>query len=247
MHFVPDSSTAAPFIHFAEVCEQLVRTTRKLEKRALLADYLRSLLPRDAALAALYLAGQPFPATDRRQLNIGGSLLSRVLSQVSGASEHRMHAAYLRHGDLGGAAEDLLNEAKGRRPVAPTLTLQEVEAAFAAIADAAKPLARQHLVSALFERSTPLECKYLIKITLGDMRTGVKESLVEEAIAAAFEAEIAQVRRTMMLQGSLAEVVTLAAEHRLNQATMKLFHPLGFMLASPVETVDEALRRFSES
>ena len=78
------------------------------------------------------------------------------------------------------------------------------------------------------------------------MRTGVKQSLVEEAIAAAYGADAAAVRRATMLKGSLPEVVRLAAAGRLDEARMTLFHPLGFMLASPVESVEEALKRFAQ-
>ena len=77
------------------------------------------------------------------------------------------------------------------------------------------------------------------------MRTGIKVTLVEEAIAAAYGGAIAEVRHARMLNGNLPEVLELAATGRLAEARMKLFHPLGFMLASPVETVEEALKRFS--
>ena len=93
---------------FAELCQRLAETGSKLEKRALMAEYLRALSVPEAGLAALYLAGVPFPETDGRELNVGGALLSRVLAQLSGANQATMHAAYLRHGDLGGAAQDLL-------------------------------------------------------------------------------------------------------------------------------------------
>ena len=118
-------------------------------------------------------------------------------------------------------------------------------APLAAIAGAGKPAAKQHITVTLLERATPLEAKYLIKIILGDMRTGIKVSLVEEAIAASYGAAIAEVRHARMLNGNLPEVLELAATGRLSEARMKLFHPLGFMLASPVETVEEALQRFS--
>ena len=226
---------------FAELCQQLAETGSKLEKRARMADYLRGLAIPEAGLAALYLAGVPFPETDPRELQVGGSLLSRVLAQLSGASESAMHAAYLRHGDLGGAAQDLLQD----RNVSPSLELMQTGEAFAAIATAGKPAAKQHLVLELLRQATPLEAKYLIKIILGDMRTGIKVSLVEEAIAAAYAAPIAEVRTARMLNGNLSEVLGLAAAGRLTEARMKLFHPLGFMLASPVETVEEALQRFS--
>jgi DNA ligase 1 len=226
---------------FAELCDKLSQTGSKLEKRALMAGYLQALPVREAGLAALYLAGIPFPETDGRDLKVGGASLSRVLSELSGASDAAMHAAYRRHGDLGGAAQDLLQA----RNVPPTLQLNDVGEAFAMVAEAGKPAAKQRLVHKLLEMATPLEAKYVIKIMLGDMRTGIKVSLVEEAIATAYEAPVAQVRTARMLNGNLPEVLALAAEGRLDEARMKLFHPLGFMLASPVETVEEALERFS--
>jgi DNA ligase 1 len=231
----------AGLAQFVVLCQRLAETGSKLEKRALMAEYLRPLPALEAGLAALYLAGVPFPETDGRELKVGGALLSRVLAQLSGASQPAMHAAYLRHGDLGGAAQDLLQA----QSVIPTLGLIDVAEAFAAIAEAGKPAAKEQRARSLLERATPLEAKYLIKIILGDMRTGIKVSLVEEAIAAAYSAPIGEVRNARMLNGNLPEVLELAAAGRLAEARMKLFHPLGFMLASPVETVEEALQRFS--
>jgi DNA ligase-1 len=232
----------APLVQFVELCQRLAETGSKLEKRALMAEYLRALPVPEAGLAALYLAGTPFAETDGRELKVGGALLSGVIAKLSGANQAAMHAAYLRHGDLGGAAQDLLQG----RSVTPTLELHSVAEAFTAIAGAGKPAAKQLITLDLLRRATPLEAKYLIKIILGDMRTGIKVSLVEEAIAAAYGAPIGEVRHARMLNGNLPEVLEMAATGRLAEARMKLFHPLGFMLASPVETVEEALQRFSD-
>ena len=80
-------------------------------------------------------------------MNVGGALLSRVLAQLTGAGQPAMHAAYLRHGDLGGAAQELLQS----RKVAATLLLPDVAAAFEAIANAGKPAAKQHLTQDLLK------------------------------------------------------------------------------------------------
>jgi DNA ligase-1 len=228
------------FLPLADLSEALAATTKKLEKRALIAAYLTSLPVEDAARAALWLAASPFAETDRRALNVGGSLLSKAVAQLSGADRNGMHAAYRRHGDFGAASADLL--AKNPALVS-TLTLAGIEAAFADIAAARGSAAKLKLVAGLLAKATPVEAKYLIKLILGDMRTGVQQSLVEEAIAAAFGAEVPAVRRAGMLLGNLAEVVGMAAQGTLDEARMKLFHPLGFMLASPVATVREAMER----
>jgi DNA ligase-1 len=231
------------FHQFAELCDALAATTRKLEKRALMAAYLKGLPVDDAGWAALYLSGSVFAETDRRVLNVGGSLLSKAVAQLSGADREAMHTAYRRHGDFGAASQDLLHAQAG---LVPSLTLAAVEAELAAIAVAQGPAAKLRPLLALLARATPLEAKYLIKLISGDMRTGVKQSLVEEAIAAAYEAEIGAVRRAVMLVGDLPEVVRMAVGGRLGEARMRLFHPLGFMLASPVASVEEALKRFAQ-
>lgn len=222
--------------------EALAQTSKKLQKRALIADWLSTLAPEDGALAALYLAGQPFSETDRRALNLGSSLLTKAVMQQTGANTHALHEAYLRHGDLGAAAFELLQPESAAQP---TLLLGDIEAAFTAIAAARGGAAKLAILLPLLAKMTPLEAKYLIKLALGDMRTGVRQSLIEEAIASAFAAEAADVRCAVMLVGDLGEVVLMAAAGGLRDARMKLFHPLGFMLASPVASVEEAMARFA--
>ncbi len=231
------------FFQFAELCDALAATSKKLEKRAFIADYLKSLPVEDAGRAALWLSGTPFAETDPRVLSIGGSLLSKAIAELSGATQQSMSAAYRRYGDFGAASADLLY---GHAPGAATISLSDVESVFAAISEARGPTPKLRLLLDLLRRATPDDAKYLIKLATGDMRTGVKQSLVEEAIAEAYSATTAAVRRANMLLGSLPDVVGLAAESRLDEARMKLFHPIGFMLASPVQTTKEAIARFTE-
>ena len=211
---------SASLQQFAQLCQELAATSKKLEKRSLIADYLKPLAIKDISRAALYLSGQPFAETDRRTLNVGGSLLSKAVSQLSGADRDAMYAAYRKNGDLGAAAYDLL---ANRQPMSPTLSLEDVEAVLDEIAAAKGPTAKQRLVLDLFTKATPLEAKYLIKLITGDMRIGVKQSLVEEAIAFAYGVEPSQVRHAVMLTGSLPEVTAMAVSGKLHQAQMRRF------------------------
>jgi DNA ligase 1 len=238
----------ATFWAVAELAEALSRETGRLKKRAAIAEGIAAVhaeVPagEDAGLFALYLAGTPFAEADGRKLNAGGALLSRALLRVSGASESALTAAYRRHGDMGAAAFDLLS-VEGREKTG-TLTLAEVNEAFAAMAVAKTTAVRAALVEGLLERATALEAKYLIKLMLGDMRIGVKQSLVEEAIAVAAGVDVAAVRHAVMLEADLAAAVARAFAGTLGEVRMRLFHPLGFMLASPVETPEEAVERFT--
>lgn len=230
--------------HWAAVCEALGATPSKLEKRALLAAYLQSLAAPDTARAALFIAGQPFPEVDRRRLSVGGALLTRALLARSDAPPQTLTLAIRHQGDIGSAAYALLTSSPA--PAAPQLSLGDLEELLAQLAAARGPAPRLRLVSQALARSSSLVCKYLLKLLSGDMRIGVKQSLVEEAIAVAYQRDLAGVRRASMLLGSLSEVVRLATEDNLGNAAMRLFHPLGFMLASPVDSVEEAIARFAQ-
>jgi DNA ligase-1 len=228
-----------PMIHFAQTCEAVAATTKKLEKTALVAEYLRSLPEHSAVIAAIFLSGRPFAAYRETTLQVGGSMLWRTISELSGRSEQELSISYRQYGDAGAVAADALPP--NPRPV---LSLAEVQATFERIADARGPSSKAVLVRGLLLRAIPLEAKYIVKTISGDLRIGLKESLVEEAIAKAFEAELADVKRANMLLGDIGETLLLAKRGALSEARMRLFHAIDFMLASPVESAEEALAYF---
>jgi DNA ligase 1 len=238
----------ALFSSVAELAEQLAGEPGKLRKRAAIAEAITRVHAEapesdDAGLFALYLAGTPFAEADARKLNAGGALLSKALLAVSGANNIDLTTAYRHRGDMGAAAFDLLMASPSA--ATPQLTLVEVADIFAAMAVAKTTAIRRALVEDLLRRATPLEAKYLLKLMLGDMRIGVKQSLVEEAIATAANVPVEAVRRAVMLEADLARAVKRAFAGTLVEARMRLFHPLGFMLASPVESPEEAVERFT--
>src|SRR6202521_659374 len=233
---------------FARTCDAIAATTKKLEKTALVAAYLRSSLRsaplNEAATAAIFLSGRPFPAHEEATLQVGGALLWRVIGELSGKSQDELTEIYRRYGDAGSVAAEALPD---RPESGLALTLTEVQRAFYEIAAARGPAAKAALLRQLLERATPLEAKYIVKIISGDLRIGLKESLVEEAIARAFEAPLAEVKRANMLLGDIGETLRLASAGKLAEARLRLFHPIDFMLASPVESSEEALSYFQNA
>jgi DNA ligase 1 len=225
----------------AETCEAISATTKKLLKAAIVAEYLKSRTPDEGAVSAVFLSGRAFPAWEETTLQVGGSMLWRVVAKLSGKSEAALTAAYRKHGDLGAVAGEVLPENSG-----PGLNVLEVARNFRQIAEARGPAAKAALVHDLLVRSTPLEAKYIVKVITGDLRIGLKESLVEEAIAKAYGA-LEEVQRANMLLGDIGETLRLAVEGKLAEAKMRMFHPLGFMLASPVESPDEGLSYFADA
>jgi DNA ligase-1 len=167
-------------------------------------------------------------------------------------------AAYRRLGDLGAVAEALLPASSttghvgtgalarpGRaKPGGARLSVLDVAGAFREIAKARGAAAKAELALELISQATPLETKYIVKIMTGDLRIGLKESLVEEAIAKAHGGTLTEVQRANMLLGDIGETLKLSATNKLGEAKMRLFHPLGFMLASPAESAEQALSYF---
>ena len=184
----------------AESCEAIGATTKRLQKTAVVSDYLKSRTTDEAAVSAVFLSGRAFPAWEETTLQVGGSLLWRVVAELAGKDESALTAAYRKHGDLGAVAGEVLAERAGQG-----LGVLEVAATFRQIAAARGPAAKTALVRDLLARATPLEAKYIVKIVTGDLRIGLKESLVEEAIAKAYGGTLVEVQRANMLLGDIGE------------------------------------------
>jgi DNA ligase-1 len=229
---------------FAQTADAVADTTKKLEKVRLVAEYFRSLPVEEAAQAAVFFSGKAFPAWEERTLQVGGTLLWRTVGEISGKGEVALTAAYRRHGDLGSAAQDVLERSA---PAKSSLSVAEMASAFDELARTSTAARKLSLLQDLLRRATASEAKYVIKIISGDLRIGLRESLVEEAIAKAFDENVKAVQRANMLLGDIREVLRLAAEHKLDQAQMRLFHPIGFMLASPAQDAEEALSYFDRA
>src|ERR1051325_1287825 len=165
---------------FAETAEAIAATGSKLKKIAFLADYFRTLPDEDLRAAAVFFTGRPFALTDARTLNVGGSALVNAVQALSGASDEDIHQIYLDRGDLGELAERLL--------ISPSAAVPEpaaVQAKFSELVQVSGASNKMPLVLDLLRSMGPAEAKYVIKIITGDLRIGLKENTVEEAIARA--------------------------------------------------------------
>lgn len=228
---------------FAETCEAVAATTKKTEKVRLVADYLNSLAVEDAARAAIFLTGHPFPRAEERTLDVGGAQLWQVMAQLSACDKATLAAVYRQHGDLGATAGEVLAP---RHAEPPRLRLADIADAFEELSRARGPSQKLPLLEALVRRAQALEAKYIVKIITGTLRIGLQENLVEEAMAAGFDVPLEAIRRAAMLTGDIGLTVHLAVEGQLGQAQLRLFHPLDFMLASPAESAAGAMEYFPD-
>jgi DNA ligase-1 len=231
------------FADWVSTADAVRATTKKLEKLALLGAYLTVLDDADLAIAARLFAGAPFPRTDERVLSVGWRALMDAVIARTGASVDDIDASYQTHADLGDVAAEVAE--RSIVPVQPPpLMLADVALAFDWIAAARGVAPKRELLDALLARATAAEIRYLVKVMSGEPRIGLREGLLEDAIARAFGRDREAVGRAHMLGGDVGVTAVRAKNGTLDDARFVHFAPIGMMLATPVLDLAEVAKRF---
>lgn len=201
------------------------------------AAYLASQAETKVGTAARFLAGAPLPRGTPATA-VGHSTLVELVSAFTGEDRRDLLHLATKRGDLGIAVAEVLEQ----RPqhVGAKLELSEVAAALNSFGTMASGR-RTRCLYDLFERATPLEAKYLTKLLLGSLRTGVQVTRVEEAIAVAFDQPISAVRRAYMLLGDVGKVAERAFNDTLSDVKLRAFQPLRMMLAAGSQSAEDVL------
>src|SRR5205814_1139557 len=169
---------------------------------------------------------------------------AKAVGRLTAASAESFETVYRKHGDVGSMIEEIFRNDGKQATAAAKLSLGDLEAAFEALSATRGSSQKRSVVEELLRRADPLEAKYIVKIITGDLRIGLKENLVEEAIARAFGVPIHGVQRANMLLGDISQTLRLAARGTLDEAELRLFNPIGCMLATPIEAPGEILESF---
>ena len=229
----------------SEVCEQIASYGSKLKKIALLADYLRELEDQDYALAVQFLHAGPagdgapnlhlFSVEEKTRLAIGGSLLREALSSVVEWDRETLRVCYGEVGDTGETISLLL---RGKTAAEP-LSLQGADALYQELFRARTAARKRELLVAAFRRYRPLTLKYWIKVITRGLRIGLMGRMVEEAVALSCAVPNTAVREANNRLGDLAQVALAARRGELADIVARLFHPMDFMLAKPLERLED--------
>lgn len=240
----------ASFRSLSELLEKVEATRKRLEIIDLTANYLKTLDWVEIEPATNMMVGRAFPKYSQKTLDVNWSTLTRVLECVSEFDWSLFRQAMVATGDIGSATKTVLEQAKTKKQTQLTetsLTITEVRRSLAAIAQtggAGSRTRKERLITALLSQAAPVEAKYLVKIFTGEMRTGLQEGLMEQAVAKAFQVSVKQIQKANMLLGDIGEVAlklkTEGAEG-LAKAGFNVFRPVKLMLAQTAQTVKEAL------
>jgi DNA ligase-1 len=230
------------FLTLAQLGEQLAATKKKLEHSALIAAYWEQLAPDEIAPASRLLIGRIFPESAARTVNLSGAALQRVLEGVVGAPIEWSDSAI----DFGDAVAQWLT-AQHWQPRGAPMALLDVYHAYEAIAETSGAGSRKRkdeLLTSLFQRATALEAKYLTKQITGEMRVGVDEGALLDALIRHTKIPAASVRRANQVTGDVGAVIAAAltqGEKGLAKLNLDIGRPLKPMLAQSADSVANAL------
>jgi DNA ligase-1 len=239
------------FRDLAELCERLEGMTRRIPAINLVADFLKKLEAEEVEPAVSMILGRPFPKWSQQTLEVSWATLSEIIRRITGVEWKVFMEAFNQTGDVGSATKIVFESCKVRRQAVlfeKPLTILEVRRSFEAIAEtvgAGSREKKERLIEALLSLASPLEAKYLVKIFIGEMRTGFHEGLMEQAVSKAFQIPLEDVKRVSMVLGDVGTVASLIkteGKEALSKIGFKVFRPVRLMLAQMANDVAEAIK-----
>ncbi len=237
------------FADLASTLESIRATAGKNEKVRILSDYLRGLDADDAERAARFSTGRASQKGSADETQIGYSTITDVIEEVTGLSARELSRVYVKHGDLGEVAEEIMTRRSETTLFQEELSLADVADSFEAMTQAkgkGSNALKKGYLKALLLRANETEAKYIVKILTKEMRIGLVDGLVEEAVARAFELDRASVREAHLLLGDIGMLARQARAGTIGDVRLELMRPTNFMLAEPMDSPDEISSYFGK-
>jgi DNA ligase-1 len=238
------------FKSLAELLEKVEATKKRLEIIGMTGDFLRRLEASEVEPAVSMVLGRAFPKWSQKTLDVSWATLSGILQRTAGVDWDVFREAFTSTGDIGAATKAVFEKTNVKKQALlldKPLSIIEVRRLLESIAGTEGSGSREkkeRLITTLLSQASPLEAKYLVKIFVGEMRTGLYEGLMEQAVAKAFDVPLATVQKASMAMGDIGEVAAIAkteGKERLSKIGFQVFRPVKLMLAQVASGVDEAL------
>lgn len=229
------------FQKLAETAQEIAETRSTNSKISLCADFFRG-ISRDNDLnrAAQFLAEGAFSSVSGKRASVGSRTYSTCAAEFCEIDYEKVFKpCRTALGSSSEAIEKLMNniEAARQKRKPAQLSLEEIETIYEDLYRASSRVDKQEILRETWTNMTPVEIKYFIRImSQGSLRIGFETKSVVSAIAEAFDKDVENVRYVHMITGSIGRAAVLSKNGKLDEANFKLFQPLSFMLASPIES-----------
>ena len=224
------------FMDFSRCCERLEGTSGRLDMIDIIAQELPGLTDEELPVFVRFIMGRIFADWSSRKLGIGPNLLFEAIGAVAGVPKEKVVGKINSTGDVGQAVEELLAVKSQMTFFHEELDLVRVYTSLIGIAEMeGKKSQREKLLAVrrLLGNAHPLEGRYLARIMLEELRIGVGEGSVREAVAKAFRVDSALVEHAQQALNDMGEVARLAkiGPDALRDVQITPFHPVRMMLA----------------
>ncbi len=238
------------FKALSELLEKVESTKKRLEITEQVADFLKTLSADELEPAVNLMVARAFPKYSQKTLDVSWSTILRILQRITNFDQSAFQTAMASTGDIGSATKTVLEQSKTKKQTQllwQPLTIIEVRRNLEAIAQATGSGARERkerLITALLSQASPAETKYLVKVFTGEMRTGLHEGLMEQAVARAFDVSLLAVQHAGMVLGDIGEAAAILnskGAEGLETVGFVVFRPVQLMLAQTADNVTEAL------
>jgi DNA ligase 1 len=233
----------------SQIYHQLESTSKTLDKTKILADFLKNVKSDELEEVILLIQGRAFPEYDSNEIGIGAQLTIKAIASASGVPIAKVNLSWKQKGDLGETAEELISNKKQATLFSKTLTTNNVLTnlqKLAGLEGAGTVDKKVSLIKELLTSAQDLSAKYIIRTALGDLRIGVGEGVLRDAISQAFSVDKEAVQRSYNLTTDFGEVAQLAktgGSEALKKSKIVVGHPLKVMLYQKVHDIPEAFER----
>lgn len=219
----------------ARILDQIANTSSRNRKIKILSEWLELQNDADLMRAVRFLCGQPVASPGDKKFSVGHSILREAALVATGLELELFRICHREVGDTSETISLLLHNKTSNSP----LSLEAAEMAYMRLFMARRSADKIALLTASLVQQTPLTTKYFLKVITGSFRIGLQQKLVEEAIAKATGSGLTEVRDASNRTGDLAQVAHCARSGTLHTLEARLFHPLEFMLARPLDAITD--------
>jgi DNA ligase-1 len=235
------------FIDFAEVCSKIEEISGSIAITEIVSDFFRCLDDEELSIASHFIMGKVFPEWSPYEMGVGPGLLYEAANLAYTVGKNEINDVLRSTGDIGRTFQELSKQRTQQTLFVEELTIKSVNARFVEIANKVGKGSQKmkiRLLADLFLQAAPLEARYLARLVLEELRIGVGEGIVRDAITRAFEVDVGLVERALMITNDPGVVATFSRNYGndgLKSVELYPMRPVKMMLAQVAEGIEDAL------
>ncbi|MBI4015655.1 MAG: ATP-dependent DNA ligase [Candidatus Aenigmarchaeota archaeon] len=235
-----------------EVYAELEKHSGKIKKAEVVSELLKETPAADLEQVVLLLGGRVFPVWSDKEVGVAIQLMIRAVSRAAGISPEEVQKQFNKSGDLGLTAEELSREKKQRSFGKKELTVEHIFEGLRKLAEVSGAGSQERkldFIAELLISAKPLEARYIVRTVLEQLRVGVAEGIVRDAIAKAYSVSPEDVENAWFLNQDYGEIARIAKEEGtegLKKVRIKIGNPVFVLLAEKAPTLKEAIESFEK-